>query len=163
MAIVSDKVIDKLQYRIQQEELSSRIYRAMSIWLDLNGYTGAAKLWKSYSDEELTHAEWAYKQLLDLNILPIVSTLDKPQATFKGLPQIVAMSYKHEVDITEQVEEFAKVCLLNSDFKNLALAQKYCDEQVGELAKTQAWIDKLETFGEDKIALRMLDQEMGEI
>lgn len=161
MAIINDKVIDRLQYRIQQEELSSRIYRAMSVWLNLNGYSGASKLWKEYSDEELTHAEWSYKQLLDLNILPIVSTLEQPQIKFKGLPQIIAMSYKHEVDITEQVEEFAKVCMEEKDFKNLVLAQKYCDEQVNELNKVQGWIDKLEAFGDDKIALRMLDQEMG--
>jgi ferritin len=32
---------------------------------------------------------------------------------------------------------------------------------VEEHDKTQTWLDKLNTFGEDKIALRMLDEEMG--
>lgn len=161
MALINSKIAGLLQYRIQQETQSSRIYRAMSEWLLLNGYTGAAKLWKDYSDEELTHADWAYKQLSDLNILPIVPELDQPQTEFKGLPQIIALSYDHEVKITDQVKDFAKQCLNDGDFLNFPLAQRYCNEQVDEMAKTQLWIDKLNSFGTDAIALRLLDNEMG--
>jgi ferritin len=162
MALIPQKVIAKLQYRINQEEQSSRIYKAMSVWLNLNGFKGAAKLWQKYSDEELKHAEWAYERLLDLNILPVVNNIDRPQSEFKGLANVIALSYAHEVDITRQCQELTQVCMDEGDFMDMELAQRYCKEQAEELAKTQSWIDKLTAFGEDKIALRLLDNEMGE-
>ena len=161
MALISDKMIAKLNFRIAQEEMSSRIYLAMSMWLEWNGYSGAAKLWKRYSDEELTHAKMAYDYLLDLNIKPTVPQLMQPQEDFKSLPQIIALSYKHEVEITNQCSELTKFAMSESDMMTFGLAQKYVAEQVEELAKTQYWIDRLEIFGDDKIALRMLDEEMG--
>lgn len=161
MAIISEKIIKLLNYRIQQEENSSRIYKAMSVWLDYNGFTGAAKLWQKYSDEERVHMEWAYQYLLDLNVNPETPSLPEPQLEFKGLPQIIALSYQHEVEITNQCKALAKAAQDEGDYLLLPLALKYCGEQVEELAKTQGWIDKLESFGSDKIALRLLDEEMG--
>jgi len=162
MAIISEKIIKLMNYRIQQEEVSSRIYKAMSVWLEYNGFTGAAKLWQKYSDEERVHMEWAYKYLLDLNIRPETPSLPEPQTEFnKGLPQIIALSYQHEIDITNQCKALAKAAYDEGDFLALPLALRYCNEQVEELAKTQGWLDKLESFGADKIALRLLDEEMG--
>lgn len=160
MAIISSKMIDLMNYRIQQEENSSRIYLAMSLWLGNMGYTGAEKVWKEYSDEELTHAQWAYDYLLNLNVIPVVPELDTPKGEFKGLPQIIAMSYQHEIMITDQVKALAKAAQEEGDFMLFELALKYCNEQQNELNKTQLWIDKLESFGTDKIALKLLDNEM---
>jgi ferritin len=161
MAVISDKMIELLNYRIQQEEASSRLYLAMSLWLDINGYFGAAKKWKEYSEEERKHAEWSYKYLLDLNIKPTVPALEEPEAEFKGLPDIIIRSYKHELEITKQCQNFAKEANAVGDFMTFGLAQKFCTEQVDELAKTNALVDRLKAFGTDKIALRLLDNELG--
>lgn len=160
--VISKKIIVLMNLRIQQEELSSRLYLAMSIWLDLNGYSGASKLWAKYSQEELTHADWAYSYLKSLNILPLVPSLTSPQTEFKGLPNIIALSYEHELLITSQCEQLAKAANDDNDFMTLELAQRYLKEQVDELGKTQYWVDRLEAFGDDKISLRLLDNEMGQ-
>jgi len=36
----TQSVIDILNYRIEQEEYSSRIYHSMAMWLNDNGYMG---------------------------------------------------------------------------------------------------------------------------
>lgn len=162
MAIISEKIVKLMNYRIQQEEASSRIYKAMSSWLGFNGYTGAEKLWQKYSDEERIHLEWAYAYLLDLNIKPDTPSLPEPQNEFKGLAQIIALSYSHEVDITNQVKVLAKAAQDEGDYLLLPLALKYCSEQVEELSKTQLLLDQLESFGSDKIALRLLDNYISE-
>lgn len=161
MAVLVQSIIDSINYRIHQEEYSSRLYLAMSVWLDKNGYTGAAKLWKQYSIEEQGHAEWAYRYLLDLDILPDVPAFKRPQVEFKGLPNIIALSLKHELDITRQCQELGSLSKDNNDWMTLELAQKYLKEQVDEIAKITTWVDKLEAFGESKEALRLLDNEMG--
>jgi ferritin len=162
MALIKQNIIDLLQLRIENEAQSSRIYKAMSCWLDLNGYTNAAKLWQKYSDEELVHAEFAVQYLLDLNILPITPVQDEPKTEFKGLPQIIQLSYDHEIEITAQCNELARTCLKESDMMTFGLAQKYVAEQVEELAKTQLLLDQISSFGEDKVALRLLDNYIGE-
>lgn len=162
MAVISNKVIELMNFRIQQEELSVRIYLAMSLWLDYHGYIGAAKLWKKYSEEEKVHVGWAYSYMMDLNILPTVPTLEMQPKEFKGLPQIIALSYKHEVEVTSQCIELARQAEEDGDFMTLELAQRYLKEQTEELQKTQLWLDKLNSFGDDKVALRLMDDDMGD-
>jgi ferritin len=158
--VISDGIVKLLNYRINQEEQSSRIYLAMSIWLDNNGFTGAASLFKKYSTEELAHADKARSYLLDLNINPETRPLVAVVEDFDSLPQILEMAFRHEVDITNQCKELANACNINQDFITMNVALWYLNEQVEELAKTQLWLDKLESFGRDKIALRLLDNEM---
>lgn len=159
---VSDKIKSLLQYRIEQEELSSRIYLAMSMWLNNNGYMGAAKLWKKYSDEEQVHADKAKDTLLAFGVQPDTPLLPKPNQTFQGLPDIVRKSYDHEVDVTNQCQELAKAAMNDGNMMVMDLGLWYSREQVEELDKMQTWLDKLTAFGEDKIAMRLLDEEMGE-
>ena len=160
MAIISKKIEELINFRIVEEEKSSRLYLAMSKYLDYNGYTGAAKLWKKYSDEEMTHAGWAYSYLEDLDILPEVPALEKPICEFKGLPEICKASYDHEVKITLQCQSLAKEAQSEGDYMTLQLAQKYLAEQVEELYRQTYWLDKLEAFGTSNEALRLLDNEM---
>lgn len=164
MALISDKIIKLLQLRIKNEEVNSKKYTAMSNFLNLNGFSGASKLWKSYAADELTHKDWAVQYLLDLNILPIEPAEEQVQIEFnKGLSQIIALSYQIELNTTEEVKTLAKACLEEVDIMTFGLAQKYVNEQIEELSKIQYWLDRLEAFGSDQIALRLLDNEMSNV
>lgn len=158
--LLSDDCLATLNYRIQQEEYSSRIYLAMSMWLNNNGYVNAAKIWKKYSQEELTHADWAREYLLAMGVQPQTPSLDEPTETFTGLPEIIRMSFDHEITVTEQIKALADCAFKNGDHMLYQLTQTYLKEQVEEHDKTQNWVDQLAAFGEDKIAMRLLDHEM---
>jgi ferritin len=158
--LITDKCIEYLNYRIQQEEYSVRVYLAMSMWLDDKGYVNAAKLWKKYSSEENTHADWAREYLISLGVQPETRELEKPNQDFSGLPQIIKDSYDHEVEITNQVKELAAHALEMGDHMLYQLGLQYVKEQVEELGKLQNFLDQLEAFGEDKIAMRLLDHEL---
>lgn len=159
--LLSDKCVKYLNYRIQQEESSSRTYLAMSMWLTNNGYLGSGKLWKKYSDEELSHADWARNYLLSMGVQPETPKLDSPKQVFTGLPEIIKLSYNHEIDITKQCKELAADAFKTGDFMLYELALKYLHEQVEEHDKMQNLMDRLAAFGTDKIALRLLDNELG--
>jgi len=159
--LLSDECVNVLQYRIQQEEQSSRIYQSMSLWLNNEGYSGAASLWMKYSQEELVHADWSRNYLLSMGITPNVPLLTAEPNVYQGLPQIIDASYEHEITITKQLKELADKAFKTGDHMLYTLAAQYLKEQVEEHDKMQTWVDKLKTFGTDKIALRMLDDEMG--
>lgn len=158
--LISQLCVDTLNYRIQQEELSSRIYLSMSMWLNNKGFTGAASLWKKYSNEELAHSDWAREYLLSFGIQPATPALDKPEQSFEGLPQIIKKSFDHEIEVSKQIKSLGDHALKMGDHMLYELCLKYMKEQVEEHDKMQTWMDKLEAFGTDGTALRLLDNEM---
>lgn len=158
--LLSDECLDYLNYRVQQEEYSGRIYLSMSLWLDNNGYVNGAKLWRKYSDEEMKHADIAREYLLAMGVQPATPELEQPEQNFTGLPQIIKDSYQHEIDVTNQIKELSSHALSKGDHMLYQLGLGYLKEQVEEHAKMQNWMDQLIAFGEDKIAMRLLDHEI---
>ncbi len=158
----SASTVKFLNYRIEQEEQSSRLYHAMSMWLNDKGYMGAAKAWQKDADGEMEHAQWAKDYLLDMGVQPTIPALAKPVQDYVNLCDIIKKSYEHEVVVTKQCNDLANEALKNSDNLLYQLTIKYMQEQQEELGKLQTLLDKLEAFGEDKLALRLLDNELGQ-
>jgi ferritin len=158
--LIDDSCISFLNYRVQQEEYSSRIYLSMSMWLDNNGYVNAAKLWKKYSDEEMAHSNIARTYLLNMGVQPATPMLEQPSETYTGLPDIIRQSYQHEIDITNQCSDLATHAMKDGSHMLYELALHYLKEQNEEHGKMQNWMDQLNAFGEDKIAMRLLDHEI---
>lgn len=158
--LLSDDCVEYLNYRVQQEEYSGRIYLAMSMWLDNNGYVNAAKLWRRYSNEEMSHSDIARTYLLSMGVQPATPKLDAPNQTFSGLPEIIEMSFDHEITITKQIKELAGDAMKKADHMLYEFALAYLKEQVEEHNKMQNWVDQLNAFGTDQIAMRLLDHEM---
>ena len=160
-SFINKECVDILNYRIEQEEQSSRLYHSMSIRLNDNGFMGAAKAWQNDADGEMVHAGWAKEFLLDMGIQPKIPALKEPLQTFGGLPDIIKKSFDHEIMVTKQCNDLASHALKYSNHLLYQLAIKYLTEQQEELGKIQTLKDKLEAFGEDKVALRLLDNELG--
>jgi len=158
--LISEYCVDYLNYRIQQEEYSSRIYLSMSMWLNNKGYVGAAALWRKYSDEEMAHAEWSRTYLLSFGIQPVTPRLDQPQQDYSGLPEIIELSYEHEIEVSSQIKKMADESFKMGDHMLYELALRFSKEQVEEHDKMQNWMDQLDSFGTDKLALRLLDNAM---
>jgi ferritin len=159
--LITEECIKYLNYRVQQEEQSGRIYLSMSMWLNNNGFLGSAKLWKKYSDEEMGHAEFAREYLLAMGVQPLTPKLEAPNQNFAGLPDIIEQSFEHEIEVTTQCKDLADHALGIKDHMLYQLALQYLKEQVEEHSKMQDLMDKLSAFGQDKIALRLLDDELG--
>lgn len=158
--LIEEHCIKYLNSRIQQEELSSRIYLAMSLWLSNEGYLGAGALWRKYSNEEMGHADWARQYLLSMGVTPETPNLEKQPTEFEGLPSIIKESYEHEITVTKQIKSMATEAMKKGDHMLYELCLKYLKEQIEEHDKMQNWMDRIIAFGEDKIALRLLDNEM---
>lgn len=158
--LISEPCIDYLNYRIEQEEYSGRIYLAMSMWLNDNGYLNAAKLWKKYSDEEMKHADDAREYLLAMGVQPLTPKLEAPGQNFSGLPEIIQKSYEHEIEVTTQIKDLSTHALKMGDHMLYQLGLNYLKEQVEEHGKMQDLMDQIEAFGTDKVAMRLFDHEL---
>ena len=141
--LLKPEIVTLLNFRIQQEELSSRIYNQMSLWLENKGLSNLAKVYKNYSEEELTHAGWASEFLLNFGVTPELMTLPSPYIEYEDLKAILEITLDHELTITKQCEELAEKALTLKNAGLRALAEKYCTEQIDEVGKA---IDMLDHF-----------------
>ena len=160
--LISESLIKLLYYRIEQEEYSSRIYLAFSMYLNNKGYTGAAKLFKKYSDEELIHADKAREFLLDMGIQPMTPKLEMPEQNPLGLPDIINKTFEHEAEITRQCTDLYKAAAEEGNVMLMHLALWYCGEQQEEMGKAQNWVDKISIYGTEPLALLEIDEMMEE-
>jgi ferritin len=163
MEKISPNLLELLNYRIQKEEESSRLYGAMSYWLEKNGFFGGAKLWHKYSHEEHEHADKVRKFMLDLDYLPRTVALEMPDNQFLGIVDLLNQTYEHELDITRQCMELADAAMSERNYMVYGIAQWFVTEQVEELAKVQAHLDRIEAFGSEGAALRLLDNEFAKL
>lgn len=160
--LISNEVILALQTRIQNEELSSRLYEQMSLWLNNEGYLNLAKLYTKFSTEEMSHAKWAKDYLLSFGVMPVLPDLDAPVNKFTNVLEIITKTVNHETMITEQCRELGKQGLSSGDLNLFELASQYNKEQIEEMDKVITLQDLLNTFGSDRTALLILDTHLDE-
>ena len=139
--LLNKGVIDALNYRIQQEEHSSRIYEQLSLWLNNKGYLNFSKLFKKYADEEMIHAGFSKSYLLDYGITPCLQSLPSPEMEIEGLLDVLEAAYDHELLVTKQCEDLATLALKESNHVLYQLAAKYCAEQQEEIGKVITNLD----------------------
>lgn len=156
--ILSKKVIDTLNYRIQQEEFSSRIYEQMALWLNDNGYLNTAKVYKVYASEEANHSDWAKSFLLDYGVTPTLLPLQSPDMGVGSLLDVFEATLEHELEITKQCEELATTALKENNHVLYSLALKYCGEQQEEIGKAITNLDILKLSND----MLVVDNYIGE-
>jgi ferritin len=129
-------VLEKdLNSHIEAEAYSSQIYLAMSMWCKDNGYFGAAKLFKKYSDEELTHMNKIYEFLLDRDCCPITPAISKPQNEYLDILDVIETSYKHEISVSDSYYITADLALKEGCHAGYVFTQWFVKEQIEEEAK----------------------------
>lgn len=139
--LLNDKVIETLNYRIQQEEHSSRIYEQLALWLDNKGYLNFAKLFHKYADEEMIHAGFSKSYLLDYGITPCLQSIPSPEMEIESLLDVLEAAYDHELLVTQQCEDLASMALKEGNHVLYQLAAKYCSEQQEEIGKSITNLD----------------------
>lgn len=139
--LLPQECIDIMNYRIQQEEFSARLYEQMKLWFDNKGYTNLAKLYDTYVADELVHAGWAKSYLLDYGITPELKPLSSPYVEYKDCKEIFDETLKHEELVTSQCTELALKSLKMGNMTLHALALKYCAEQQKDIGKAINLLD----------------------
>lgn len=139
--LLKPEIVELLEYRIQQEEFSARIYEQMRLWFDDKGYKNFAKLYESYVVDEMVHAGWAKSFLLDYGYTPKLKPLLSPDAEYTSCMEILEATLEHELLVTKQCEKLAMTGLKNDMPVLHALGLKYCAEQQEEIGKAITIID----------------------
>lgn len=158
---VNSKIEGLLNAQIKMEYESSMLYQKIAQCLEFNGWFGAAKLFKKYSDEEQSHAKMLMDFMQDVDCEPEIPTINSPKFEFKDIEQVAKAIYDHEIKVTDSINNIAISCLVEKDMTTHTFIQKLVAEQIEELQKSQAWVDRINIMKQTSTPLFSIDEEMG--
>ena len=160
--MISEAINEILNEQINKEFYSGYLYLSMSAHLKELGLNGFAKWTRLQAKEEVEHGLKIFDYLINCNSFVTLKQIKTPEFEFNGILSIFNRVYEHEKCITESVMKVAQRAEEECDRMTLNFIDWFVAEQVEEELAIKNIIKRLELFGDDKVALYILDKELGE-
>ncbi|MBS3992272.1 MAG: ferritin [Bacteroidetes bacterium] len=158
--MLSKAIETALNNQVRLEAESSQIYLAMASWAEIKGFEGVANFMYAQSDEEREHSLKLVKYINERGGHAIVSELKGPQTDYKSLKEIFETQLKHEIFVSESINELVRITLEAKDYATHNFLQWYVAEQIEEESTARTILDKLNLIGNDKGGLYLFDNDI---
>lgn len=149
------------QIRIEAE--SSQIYLAMASYAEDKGLEGISQFMYDASDEERLHMLKMFKYVNERGGFAKVSELSQPALEFGSIKQMFETLFKHEVYVSQCINELVHVSLEEKDYATHNFLQWYVAEQIEEEAQARTILDKINLIGDDKGGLYLFDNDIKQL
>jgi ferritin len=160
--VISSIINEILNEQINKEFYSGYLYLSMSAHLKELGLNGFSSWTKIQAKEEVEHGLKIFDYLINCNSFVTLKQIKTPDFEFKGVISIFERIYEHEKSITSSIMSVAKKAEEECDRTTLNFVDWFIEEQIGEEDAVQNIIKRLELFGDNKVALYLMDKELGE-
>lgn len=160
--MISEAINDILNEQINKEFYSGYLYLSMSAHLKELGLFGMASWMRHQAKEEVEHGLKIFDYLINCNSFVTLKQIRTPEFEFEGILSIFNRVYEHEKCISESIMKVAQKAEEECDRMTLNFVDWFIEEQVEEEEAIKNIIKRLELFGDDKVALYLLDKELGE-
>ena len=157
---MNNRVEKALNEQIHKEASSSQYYLAMASWSENNGLNGTAKFMYTHSDEERFHMLKLVKFVNERGGKAVIPSVEKPPLEFSTLKNVFESLLKHEIGVTESINNLVDVCLQEKDYTTHNFVQWYVAEQLEEEALARAMLDKLKLIGTNSGGMYMFDRDL---
>lgn len=155
------KVIESaLNEQVTVEAESSQVYLAMASWAETLGFEGVATFMYAHSDEEREHMLKMIKFINERGGHAVVSELSAPPTEFGSFKEMFENLFKHEVKVSESINNLVDISLREKDYATHNFLQWYVSEQIEEEALARNILDKINLIGDDKGGLYLFDNDV---
>ncbi|MGV3765643.1 MAG: ferritin [Chitinophagaceae bacterium] len=159
--MLSKAIAEALNKQVQMEAESSQAYLAMASWADIQpGLDGVAGFFFQQADEERVHMLKLMKFINERGGFAVVPALEQPILTYQSLIRVFQEFLKHEVAVSNSINELVHLSLAEKDYATHNFLQWYVTEQMEEENTARILNDKLELIGEDKSGLYLFDRDI---
>jgi ferritin len=158
--MMNSKVQAAINKQIQKEEFSSRLYLAMAIWCEVNGYPGAAAFLYQHAEEERIHQMKFVHYVNDRGGKAELFEQEQPSADFSSLQDMFEQVLDHEEYITASINNLYALTLDEKDFTTGNFLQWFITEQLEEESLMRTILDKIKLVGADKAGMFHIDKEL---
>ncbi|MBK9285577.1 MAG: ferritin [Sphingobacteriaceae bacterium] len=158
--MLSAKLSAALNKQVELEASSSQLYLSMASWAETQGLNGISTFLYGHADEERIHMLKLIKFLNERGGHGIVPLLKQPPVTFKSVKSVFEEILKHEVKVTQEINNLVEITLKVKDYTTHNFLQWYVSEQIEEEALARQIVDKLKLIGGDKGGLYFFDRDL---
>ena len=158
--MVSIKIEKALNKQIRIEAESSQIYLAMACWAETKGFEGVAEFMFAQADEEREHMLKLLKYLIERGGKAEISELSEPSSDFNSPKEMFEEVLKHEIFVSESINDLVAVTFEEKDFATHNFLQWYVAEQIEEEATARTILDKINLIGDDKSGFYLFDKDV---
>ncbi len=151
--MIKAKVQDAINGQIKKEEYSSRLYLAMAIWCEVNGYPGASNFLYEHADEERVHMMKLVHYVNERDGKAQLMNIEAPTHDFKSLLDVFEKVMEHEKYITESINNLYEVAFNDKDYTTMNFLQWYITEQLEEENLFKTILDKIKLVGAYKAGM----------
>ncbi len=149
-----------LNDQILKEASSSQYYLSMASWAENNGLNGTSKFMYTHSDEERFHMLKLVKFVNERGGKAIIPSIGQPPTEFENLKSVFELLLKHEISVTDSINNLVDICLQEKDYTTHNFVQWYVSEQLEEEALARTILDKLKLIGDDNGGMYMFDRDL---
>ena len=159
--MLAQPVQDALNKQIAMEAQSSQAYLAMASWAEIQpGLDGVTNFFYQQSNEERVHMLKLIRYVNERGGFALVPALPQPVVTFQSLKRVFEDFLRHEIAVSESINDLVGLTLQARDFATHNFLQWYVSEQLEEEALARTLNDKLELVGDDKSGIYMFDKDI---
>lgn len=157
---MKERVEKALNDQIKKEGQSSQFYLAMASWAESKGLSGISGFLYKQSEEERFHMLKLVKFVNERGGRAIIPGFETPPTEFESVENVFQLLLKHEIDVTESINDLVEVCLNEKDYTTHNFIQWYLSEQLEEEAQARTILDKVKLIGQDKAGLYLFDRDL---
>ncbi|SDW04839.1 ferritin [Flavobacterium degerlachei] len=161
--MLSKNIEKALNDQVRIEAESSQIYLSMASWAEIHGLAGIAKFMYLQSDEERAHMLKLVRFINERGGHAKVSELKAPKTTYETFKEVFNEVYKHEVFVSEAINELVHISITEKDYATHNFLQWYVAEQIEEEAQAKTILDKINLIGDDKGGLYLFDRDLEQL
>lgn len=159
--MLSKPIQDALNKQVQMEAESSQAYLAMASWAEIQpGLEGVTEFFYKQSDEERVHMLKLVRFINERGGFAVVPLLEQPTLTFTSLKKLFDEFLKHELKVSNSINDLVHLSLTEKDYATHNFLQWYVNEQIEEERTARTLNDKLELIGDDKSGLYLFDRDI---
>ena len=160
--MIGEKINEILNEQINKEFYSGYLYLSMSAHMKEIGLNGFASWLRHQSREEVEHGLKIFDHLIDRNSFVTLKQIRMPDFEYNGILSVFNIIYEHEQCITRSIMSVAKLAEEECDRTTINFVDWFIEEQIDEEEAVKNIIKRLELFGDNKVALFLMDKELGE-
>lgn len=158
--MIKKVVEDAINEQISKEIFSSHLYLSMAAYYHSVNLNGFANWMRLQAQEEMDHALKFFDYLLDRGGNVKLGDIQAPKSSWDNALDGFQDALKHEMKITESINNLADLAIKEGDHATLALLQWFVQEQVEEEANVSEIVDRLSLAKDSPGGLFILDSEM---
>lgn len=159
--MLSTSIQEALNKQVQMEAESSQAYLAMATWAEIQpGLEGVSNFFYQQSDEERVHMLKLLRFINERGGFGAVPALGEPMRTFPSLKKMFDEFLKHELQVSNSINDLVHLSLVEKDYATHNFLQWYVNEQIEEERTARTLNDKLELIGDDKSGLYLFDRDI---